>query len=147
MKSTIYALNAELSESKIVLAYNHTLVSVGDQLSKINIINTWPSSLAVDRLYSMAQAVIPKAWPEAISLGGGLIIGGLLASLGIISTGRQQSNPLNIVSNTLKLNFHIYFDKSDIYWKNYSLTTVRSWISILKRPCLLPILYRKIISL
>ena len=31
----------------------------------------------------MAQAVMPKASPEAISLGGGLIVGGILASLGI----------------------------------------------------------------
>ena len=37
----------------------------------------------MDRFYAMAQTVIPKSSPEAISLGGGLIVAGLLASLGI----------------------------------------------------------------
>ena len=39
--------------------------------------------MVADRFYAMAQAVIPKAPPEAIYIGGGLVLGGLLASLGI----------------------------------------------------------------
>ena len=37
----------------------------------------------LDRFYAMNQAVILKASPEAIYLGGGLIVGGILTSLGI----------------------------------------------------------------
>ena len=64
-----------------MLAENQPLVCVGPQLSKLKLINQQPSLLAVDIFYSMAQAVMSKASPEAISLGGGLIVGGLLASL------------------------------------------------------------------
>ena len=66
-----------------MLAYNQTLVILGAQLSKLKSINKLPPSLAADRFYAMAQAVMPKTSPEAISLGGGLIVSGLLASLGI----------------------------------------------------------------
>ena len=37
----------------------------------------------MDIVYAMFQSVISKASPEAICIGGGLIVGGLLASLGI----------------------------------------------------------------
>ena len=37
----------------------------------------------MDIFYAMTQSVIQKASTEAISLGGGLIVAGLLASLGI----------------------------------------------------------------
>ena len=66
-----------------MLADNHLLVSLGAQLYKINPINKRLSLLAADRFYVMTQAVMPKASPEEISLGGGLIVGGLLESLGI----------------------------------------------------------------
>ena len=59
----------------------------------LNAINKRSSSLDADRFYAMAQAVIPKASPEAICLGGGLILGGLLESLGI--------NDNNIISGIL----------------------------------------------
>ena len=83
MKLAICALNAELAEAKDMLSDNHPLVSLGAQFSKLNSINKQPSSLAADRFYAMAQAVIPKASPEAISLGGGLVVRGLLESIGI----------------------------------------------------------------
>ena len=66
-----------------MLADNQLLVSAGAQFSKINSINKQPSYLDADRFYNMAQAVIPKASLEAICLEGGLILGILLASLGI----------------------------------------------------------------
>ena len=52
-------------------------------MSKLKSTNKLPSSLAEDKFYSMAQSVIPKASPEEIYLGGGFIVGGILASLGI----------------------------------------------------------------
>ena len=66
-----------------MLAYNHPLVSLGAQLSKLKSMNKRPPSLAADRFYAMAQAVIQKTSPEAICLGGGLIVASILASLGI----------------------------------------------------------------
>ena len=39
--------------------------------------------MAADRYYAMEKAVMPKASPEAICLGGGLIVTGLLTSVGI----------------------------------------------------------------
>ena len=83
MKSTICALNLELAEVKKMLVDNQPLVSLGAQLSKLNTINKLPSSLAVDIFYAMDQTVITKASPESISLGGVLIVGVLLTSLGI----------------------------------------------------------------
>ena len=83
MKLTIYALNAELVEANKMLVENQTLFSLGSHFSKLKSINKQPSSLSTDRFYAMAKAVIMKASPEAISLGGGLIVGGLLESLGI----------------------------------------------------------------
>ena len=83
MKSTICALHAELEESKKMLEDNHKLFSLGTQLSKLKSINKRPSLLAADRFYGMSQVVMPKASTDAIFLGGGLILGGLLASLGI----------------------------------------------------------------
>ena len=52
-------------------------------MSKLKSINKRPPSLAVDIFYAMAQAVIPKAFTEVISLGGVLIVAVLLESLGI----------------------------------------------------------------
>ena len=66
-----------------MLADNHLLVSASAQLYKLNPINKQPSSLSMDRFYAMDQVVIPKSSPEEICIGGGLIVGGLLASLGI----------------------------------------------------------------
>ena len=63
MKLAICALNAELAEAKDMLSDNQPLVSLGAQFSKLNSINKQPSSLAADRFYAMAQAVIPKASP------------------------------------------------------------------------------------
>ena len=83
MKLTICALNSELAEAKKMLADNHPLVSLGDQLSKLKSINKKISLLAADIFYAVSQAVMPKASPEAISLGGVLIVGGLLEILGI----------------------------------------------------------------
>ena len=82
MKPTVCALNVELAEAKKILADNQPLVSLGANLYKLKSINKQPPSLAADRFYAMAQAVMPKASPELISLGGGLIVAGLLASLG-----------------------------------------------------------------
>ena len=66
-----------------MLADKQPLVSLGDQLSKLKLINKRPPSLDADRFYTMNQAVIPKALPEAISLGVELVVAGLLESLGI----------------------------------------------------------------
>ena len=93
-KSTIYKLNAELEEAKNILANNQPLVSAGAQLSKLKSINKRPSLLAADRFYAMSQAVVPKALPEAIFLGDELIVGGLLASLGI-----NNNNIISVMTN------------------------------------------------
>ena len=69
--------------SKKMLVDNQPLFNLGAQFSKLNPINKWPSLLAVDIFYAMAQAVIPKASPEAISIGGGFIVAGILESLSI----------------------------------------------------------------
>ena len=66
-----------------MLADNHPLLHLGDRLYKLKFINQRPTSLSVDHFYAMYQSVIPKASPEAISLGGGFIAGGILDSLGI----------------------------------------------------------------
>ena len=83
MNSTVCALNEELAESKKMLADNQPLVSLGDHLSKLKSINKQPPSLAADGFCAISQTVIPKASPEEISLGGGLIVGVLLESLDI----------------------------------------------------------------
>ena len=83
MNSSICTLNADLAEAKKVLANNQPLVSLGAQLSELKSINKRTSSLAADIFYDMSQEMTPKSSPEAISLGDGLIVGGLLASLGI----------------------------------------------------------------
>ena len=85
-----------------MLVYNQTLVSLGAQLSKIKSINKQPSSLAEDIFYAMAQAVIPKASLEEIYLGGGLIVGGILASL-IINDNRILYGILNFIPSTSNL--------------------------------------------
>ena len=81
-----------------MLMYNQSLVSLGAQLYKLKSNNKRTSSLAVDRFYAMSQEVMPKASPEAISLGYGLIVGGLLESLGInnnkIISGIQNCIPI-----------------------------------------------------
>ena len=66
-----------------MLEYNQPLVSLGPQLSKLKSINKRPPSLAANRFYAMAQAVMPKASPEEIYLGVELIVSGLLESIGI----------------------------------------------------------------
>ena len=66
-----------------MLAHNHPLYSLGAQFSKIKSINKQLSLLAVDRLYAMAKAVMPKSSLEAISLEGGFILSVLLIKLGI----------------------------------------------------------------
>ena len=66
-----------------MLAENQPLVSLGAQFSKLKSINKPPHLLKADIFYAMAQAVIPKALPEAIYLRSGLILGVLLASIGI----------------------------------------------------------------
>ena len=83
MKLTICSLNADLSDYNKILSENQPLVSLGDQLSKLKSINKQTPSLAADIFYAMAQAVIPKSSPETISIGGELIVAGILASLGI----------------------------------------------------------------
>ena len=66
-----------------MLSDNQLLVSLWAQLSKINSINKLPPSLAADIIYVMAQAVMLKASPGEISLGGGFIVAGILESIGI----------------------------------------------------------------
>ena len=78
---TICALNTELEEAKGMLAYNHPLVSLGANLSRLNSIDKQLLSLAVERFHAMAQVVMPKSSPEAISLGGELIVAGLFVSI------------------------------------------------------------------
>ena len=101
MKSTICPLNSELADAKNILADNQPLVSLGAQLSKLDSINKRPPSLDMDRFYATDQAVITKASPEAISLGGGLILSGLLSSFGINYTKiiYRISNFIPIPSN------------------------------------------------
>ena len=83
MKYIICELYAELSEANNMLSDNQTLVHLGTHLSKLKLINQRSTSLASDQFYGMHQGVMPKLSPEDISLGGGLIVDGLLASLGI----------------------------------------------------------------
>ena len=71
MKSTICALNAELSEAKKMLANNQPLVSLDAHLYKLKSINKLPSSLAADIFYAMSQVVMPKASLMENCLGGG----------------------------------------------------------------------------
>ena len=66
-----------------MLAENETLSGLGDQLSKLKSINKQPFLLAADGFYAMAQAVMPKFGLEAISVGGVLIVSGILERLGI----------------------------------------------------------------
>ena len=66
-----------------MLVDNRPLVSAGDQMSQLKPINKWPWLLATDRFYAMSQAVIPKASPDSIYLGGELIVGGILESIAI----------------------------------------------------------------
>ena len=93
MNQTLCALNSELSEAKKMLADNHPLVSLGAQLSKLKSINQGPTSLDADQFNAIYQSVMPKASPEAIYIGGGLILCGLLDSIGI--------NDNNIISGIL----------------------------------------------
>ena len=66
-----------------MLAYNHTLAQLGTQLSKLNSIIQQPTFISADIFHARSQAVMPKASPAAISLGGGLVVGGILDSIGI----------------------------------------------------------------
>ena len=83
MKSTLCTLNAELEGAKKMLEYNQTLVSLGDQLYTLKSINKQPPSMAANIFYAMAQALMPRISPYAISLVGGLIVSGLLVILAI----------------------------------------------------------------
>ena len=83
MKLTICELNSGFTEAKKILADNQLLVSLGAQLSRLKSINKRQTSLAADIFYAMAQAVMLKSWPEAIYLRGGLIVAGILESIGI----------------------------------------------------------------
>ena len=66
-----------------MLADNHTLVFLGTWLYKLKLTNQRPSCLAVDLLYDMSQALIPKASPEDIYPRDLLIVGGILETLRI----------------------------------------------------------------
>ena len=70
MKSTFCALNLELADDKKMLAENQLLVSLGAQFSTLKSTNKLSPSLDADIFYAMAQAVMPRASPEAIPLGG-----------------------------------------------------------------------------
>ena len=91
MNQTLCALNSELSEAKKMLADNHPLVSLGAQLSKLKSINQGPTSLDADQFNAIYQSVMPKASPEAIYIGGGLILCGLLDSIGINDKSNRPS--------------------------------------------------------
>ena len=66
-----------------MLSDNQPLDCLGAQLSKLKSINKQTSLLDAYLFFVMSQVVITKASPEAIFLGGGLIVGGILGSLGI----------------------------------------------------------------
>ena len=83
MNLTTCALNAYLEEDTKMLSENQTLLSVGSNFSKLKSINKQSSSLAVDVFYAISQAVMPKSSPEAIYIGFGLVVGGLLTIIGI----------------------------------------------------------------
>ena len=97
-------LNADLAESKKMLAENQPLVSADAHFYKLNSINKRPSSLAVDKFYDMAQAVIPKASPEEIYLGGGLILCSLLASLDI-----KNKKIISGIPNFIPISSHLQY--------------------------------------
>ena len=83
MKFAICSFIVELSDTKKLLLDNHPLVSLGAQLYRLKSFNQWPTSLTTDWFYAISQRVMSKASPDAISLWGVLILGGLLNSLGI----------------------------------------------------------------
>ena len=104
MKFTMCTLNADLAESKKMLAENQPLVSADAHFYKLKSINKRPSSLAVDKFYDMAQAVIPKASPEEICVGGGLIVGGLLESLDI-----NNNKIISRIPNLIPIPSHLHY--------------------------------------
>ena len=116
MKLTICALNAELSEANNILADNHPLFSLGTQLSKLNSINKRLSSLAADRFYDMVQAVIPKASLEAISLGVGLIVGGLLKIL-VVNGSNTVSGIQNCIPSPSNLRYVVKKSHEDAFMR------------------------------
>ena len=83
-----------------MLAENQPLFCLAAQLSKLNSINKPPTLLSPDRFYAMSQAVIQKASPEAITLGGGLVLGGLLVSLCINDNNIISGIPNGIPSTS-----------------------------------------------
>ena len=83
MKLTICELNSGFTEAKKMLADNQPLVSLGAQLSRLKSINKRRTLLAADIFYDMSQEMTPKSSPEAISIGGGFIVAGILESLSI----------------------------------------------------------------
>ena len=66
-----------------MLVENQPLVSLRAQLYRLKSINKRPPLMAADRFYAIPQSVMPNASREEISLGGGLIVAGLLASIDI----------------------------------------------------------------
>ena len=87
-----------------MLSDNQPLLSLGAQLSRLKSIKKRPPSLAAERFYAMAQVVMPKASPEAISLGGGLIVAGLFTSLGI-NDNKIISGISNFIPSPSKLRY------------------------------------------
>ena len=63
-----------------MLADNQLIVFWGAHSYRLKLINKQPPSIAMDRFYAMSQAVVLKALPRALSIGGGLIVCGILAS-------------------------------------------------------------------
>ena len=116
MRFTICSFNAELSGAKKMLAENQTLVGLVTLLSKLNSINKQPSLLAEDIFYAMAQAVMTKASLEAIYLGGVLVLGGLLASLGINDNNIMFGVP-NCIPSPSNLRYVVKKSLEDTFMK------------------------------
>ena len=126
MKSTICALNAELAEANKILADNQPLVSLCAQLSKLKSINKQPSSLAADRFYAVAQAVMLKALTEVISLGDVSIVAGLLSIPGI-NYNKIISGISNYISSPSNLRY--------VVKKSLGATFMRIVGFVYKYPC------------
>ena len=116
MESTICALNADLVESNKMLADNQPLVSLGAQLTKLKSINKLPPSLDADIFYAMAQAVMPKSSPGAISLEGELVVAGLLASLDI-NDNKIISGISNCIPSTSNLRYVVNKSCGDTFMR------------------------------
>ena len=64
-----------------------------------------------------------------------------------LSTGRWQSDHINIIANTLKFNFHIFLIKMTHMGRTVFSQPWKLEFFYFKNPCLLSIIERKIISL